>query len=192
MSTGNPAPASESVPVPTQERLRRGDLTLPMVWNTLPVNQLYGLCATVVAFFAGSFAVGLWVGNQDGRAELRQKTDDWSTKESKFKTDMEALTTTNAKLSGANEVFKVKQRFLATTLAYYQADGPEHLPAERALVSYLKEMWKNGKQDIDKNGYEIFHNPDTPTSICYIMFKGDPIHYKIPPGPKGEVLMFMK
>jgi len=94
-------------------------------------------------------------------------------------------------LHARQEIVNLKQRFLATTLTYYQAEGPERALAERALVTYLKEMWKNGNQDIDKNGYAIFHTPDAPTNKCYITFKEQPaVQYKIPPGPKGEVLIF--
>jgi hypothetical protein len=174
MSNADPTPQMP-------DRVRRGDLTLPMVLNGLPLAQLYGLCVTVAGLLAASCTAGIWLSNQGSQYELRQVTEE--------------LAETNKKLSDAQEqitLFQIKQRFFATCLTYYQAEGAEHEIAERAFVAYLKEMWKNGNQDLEKNGYEIYHNPDSPTKACYITFKNDPARYRIPPGAKGEVLSFLR
>jgi hypothetical protein len=87
---------------------------------------------------------------------------------------------------------RLKQQFLEHSLRYYQTKDQEHGRATKMFVAYLKEMWNGGKQDMEQNAYYIFHNPDRPTTTCYIMFKDDPVQYQIPSGIKGEVLDFAR
>jgi hypothetical protein len=181
-----------------------------MVWNGLPIGQLWGLCGATVSLLVGTFVLGSWLGNQAGESRLRDARADLQSRITSLETNLkqqeikalevdrlakaDAAETAEkiAKLTRSDEVLRMKQRFLVSCFSYYQTKDRDHIRAENALVAYLKEMWNSGKQDMDKNGYYIFHNPDDPTGKCYIMFAGDPVQYQIPPGIKGQVLDFTR
>src|SRR5262249_32836997 len=139
-----PPPTTSQDLVPIPERLRRGDVTLSMLWNVLPIGQLWVVCGAAVVLLVGAFSLGAWISAQAGEAKLRDSRTEMQSKITTLETNLkqqqieylerERATKADAaqaaekvsKLTRSNDVLRVKQRFLVSCFSYYQTKDRDH------------------------------------------------------------------
>jgi hypothetical protein len=171
--------AGESMPAGPRtqmlENIKRGDLTLPMIWTGLPIGQLYALCGAIAGLLGVAFALGTWLSDQRAEGKLAQ---------SRF--EIQKLQDENETLARAKTISTQRQNFLTQCMYYYQTKDQDHVHASNLFVKFLKDMWKNGNQDMDKYGYQIVKDPNDILN-SYVEFKDDDTHYKIPRDIKASL-----